>query len=225
MSKFTVFFSPEHTHVSLLLPFCSRGVPRGFHVAKPNGQFSVLKIKCSFQPLLQLTLFQDLHFTPCLSQWPLLFHLFVWFFSFPRSVSMGWELPGLSPLTSAYPCVWGDEPIQFHGFIYQPYAHNCQIHVCRPFPWIPATCLSLLLGYLICISDLTHWIRKQWISPQTSCSSPISLNDNSTFYTFRLHIMETSLISLLLLYPISNQSENILGLCPEFPLVPPWSKL
>lgn len=54
-----------------------------------------------YQPLLLETLFQDLHSAPCLSQWPLLFHLLCWFFSCPRSLSMVWELPGLSPLMSA----------------------------------------------------------------------------------------------------------------------------
>lgn len=50
-----------------------------------------------YQPILLETLFQDLRSAPCLSQWPLLFHLLFWFFSFPRSLSMGVGAPRSQP--------------------------------------------------------------------------------------------------------------------------------
>lgn len=108
VSKFTM--SPSLLNTPLLV-FCSHFALVESTVASmllnpmvnslPSAYVTTQESNVVYQPLLLETLFHDLHSAPCLSQWPLFFHLLCWFFSFPRSLTMGWELLGLSPLMSA----------------------------------------------------------------------------------------------------------------------------
>lgn len=109
-----------------------------------------------YQPILLETLFQDLRSAPCLSQWPLLFHLLFWFFSFPRSLSMGWELLGLSPLMSALStCLMGwSHPV---SWLYIP-------SIC----WqLPNSCLWAFPLNSSCMLVIPTWISNMHLGLNT----------------------------------------------------------
>lgn len=114
---------------------------------------------------------------------------------------------------------WGDL-IQFHGFIYHLYADNFQIsasgldlspefqlHTCHP-TWISNMHL-----------DLTHLTRKFliFLLPSRWTTAPPFI-----FLGFTLW---SSYWFLFYLYPTFAQSENVLALCPECPLLTLWSEL